>query len=943
MNSTFESTGLDDSRDPDVDVVDTSDIEGPEDFTMNMTYWMTADLPLAQIKSRKEASSKLQEVRGDSRYEAEGVHDTTEEGDRAIIEESSRDQQAEEDFDSASPTVRVNGSADGRQSHDAPSELSMENEEKVMSYLDALPDTDIADAITSTPLRVQKRDMLQVPKQSASKARSLQPTVEDYDTPRKPTQETVIHHIQESTVEMGSSYQEAVQSQIAELRSRLDHQELASKTRITELETILSFTGSELEAARTTNYKQKEEITNLKEEIKKEVRDRQATQASVESRLKAREEELNTRMQEFGEELRLQNLAKLQSQREDFEQQLRASDEAKRAVDERAEAKDRLLESLKSELHQLKQSKEQELQTIMTTHSAEQQRHEQDFAKERISLNEKLSAFQARADNLQADLKRATAEAISAREEAQAKADLCSVNPSLSQAEDSRISDLESRIQVLQSQLEASRADVATKDQEILRISNLESRIQLLQSQLDSSRAEVTSKDQELRRKSDLEYQLQSLQSQLDSSRANLTVKEQDLLRKVDLESRIQTLQSYLDASRAEVVAKDQELFQKSDLESRIQSLQTQLASSRSDLTARDQYLLNNIEEQERLDQRLNTAHGRIEGLETTISTLRQQLAEAHRQSSKARTDVERYEKDLEDATDRLQDSRAGADRRVADIEKKLNRMKEQKTEIETKFKDLASSHENLIEDHEAQLEDVRSNAEDAVRKVGALIEQERSEKKRLVKELRTRTIELETLRSEEARRKIVDEEEESDNDEGHSSVSSHTGADARAKDAEIENLRNLLRTQAATMKTLKSETAALRKAYSKSQSQPKPTEAETNSTALQTLRSELNTLRHENSTLKSEAEAQRADFDAVNKAMDERLAAMLSKVLKERARTVVGKRDGQWAESLGKKKDEREFMGRVLMREWGRQEVGAAKEEEGEKQGYRYKYVKQT
>lgn len=94
---------------------------------------------------------------------------------------------------------------------------------------------------------------------------------------------------------------------------------------------------------------------------------------------------------------------------------------------------------------------------------------------------------------------------------------------------------------------------------------------------------------------------------------------------------------------------------------------------------------------------------------------------------------------------------------------------------------------------------------------------------------------------------------------------------------------------------------------------------------------------------MKAEAAAREEDFEAVNKAMDERLAAMLTKVLKERARSVIGKRDGQWAETVGKKGDERELMGRVLMREWGRQEVGVAKEGEGEKQGYRYKYVTRT
>jgi predicted nucleic acid-binding Zn-ribbon protein len=101
--------------------------------------------------------------------------------------------------------------------------------------------------------------------------------------------------------------------------------------------------------------------------------------------------------------------------------------------------------------------------------------------------------------------------------------------------------------------------------------------------------------------------------------------------------------------------------------------------------------------------------------------------------------------------------------------------------------------------------------------------------------------------------------------------------------------------------------------------------------------------LRRTNATLKAEAEAREAEFDAVNKAMDERLAAMMSKVLKERTKHVVGKRDGQWAENVGKVSSEKELMGKVLLREWGRQEVGVAKEAEGEKQRYRYQYVRRS
>jgi hypothetical protein len=74
---------------------------------------------------------------------------------------------------------------------------------------------------------------------------------------------------------------------------------------------------------------------------------------------------------------------------------------------------------------------------------------------------------------------------------------------------------------------------------------------------------------------------------------------------------------------------------------------------------------------------------------------------------------------------------------------------------------------------------------------------------------------------------------------------------------------------------------------------------------------------------------------------MDEKLAALLSKVMKDRAKTVVGKRDGQWQESVGQVASDRELLGRALMRQWGREETGVADEKHGERQTYGYQYVK--
>jgi hypothetical protein len=43
----------------------------------------------------------------------------------------------------------------------------------------------------------------------------------------------------------------------------------------------------------------------------------------------------------------------------------------------------------------------------------------------------------------------------------------------------------------------------------------------------------------------------------------------------------------------------------------------------------------------------------------------------------------------------------------------------------------------------------------------------------------------------------------------------------------------------------------------------------------------------------------------------------------------------------VGKVQSEKELLGKVLMKQWGREEVGIVDEGKGEKQAYKYKYVK--
>lgn len=859
LNSTFESTELQASYEPPVDRVDTSEIEGPEDFTMNMTYWMTADLPLAQIKSRKEAKGrgKLEDIRMDAMHEEEVVQENTEEGDQVLIEINKRNQQ--ERSNTVSPTRRANGTTDERNYSTPASERSMENDEKVRSFLSNLPDTDMEGAIGGTPLHLPRQSFLQIPRSSPPKARSLQPTVEDYDTPRKPTQETVIHH---TSAIIDTDAHEALHDKIAALQAQLGQQALALKTRITELETILAYTRSELESARTDNYKQNERTAKLEKDVEQQKVQAEAALSSVTAQLKAKEDALDSKMHEYGEEMRLQNLAKLQNQRGDFDRQIQALSESKRIMEEEVASRDRTLEQVRKELAEVRQSNAQQLQERGQKES-KVDANDEASTKERMELTRQLSAVQARAEDLQAQLQKATAEAKAIRRDAAKKEDAHNIVEAKTRARTTRISELETNLQTARFELECAQADISAKQQLF---------------------------------------------------RTNL-----------ELNSRLRTLQSDLEAARSEAQTKHEQSTQHGELESRLSTLQEQLQNSRAETLAKDQETMQHIRSQEKLEQSYNTAQGRIEGLEAIINCLRQQVAEAHRDNARSQTDKERLERDVEDGNDRLHDAQAEADRRVTDVEQKLTKIKESKLEIERKFRVFQSQHDDLVEGHEAMLEDVRDKAEDAVRKAGALLDQERTEKKRIIKELKRTEDELANLRV-EVNQKAVEEDESSDD-----TTLSQPSATSKEKDLEIINLRTIIRKQVSELRTLKHETTTLRK-ESKNHKLTAESQSDLEAT-ISDLKLELHILRTENASLQASLE----DTEAVNAAMDEKLATVLSKVMKDRAKTVVGKRDGQWQESVGQVQSERELLGKVLMRQWGREEVGIQED----KQAYKYKYAK--
>jgi hypothetical protein len=861
LNSTFESSELQGSYEPPVDHVDTSEIEGPEDFTMNMTYWMTADLPLAQIRSRKEAKGKREAARMDATHEEGGGQDATEEGDPIVVEagpnaDKHDGRNSASASPSPSPTMRANGTADDHTYSTPASERSMPNDEKVRSFLSALPDTDMEGAIAGTPLHVPRQSFLQVPRSSPPKARSLQPTVEDYDTPRKPTQETVVHHT--SAADKISEY-DALQNQITDLHSQLEQQEKNSKTHIAELETILSYTRSELEGSRIDNYKLKDKVAAMEASVEQQKKKAYAVQLSAEAQTDASQSALDAKMHEFGDEMRLQNLAKLQSQREEFERQMRASSESMLQMREEMEKRSKALERSEAELAQMRHTNKQPQQKVLEAEAHLRGSSSESAAKDRTILLEQLASVQTRADNLQAQLQKVTSEAMIARDEAAKK--------------------------------EAMRIAAESK-----KFVNHSSRMSTLETNLQAARFEI------------------------ECAQADVAAKQQLFRTNIELNTRLRSLKTDLDTTRSNLAARELQVTQNSELETRISALQGQLQTNAS---GRDQEVLRHVEEHEQLENRFNTARGRIEGLESTITSLRQQLSEAFRDGAKVRTDAERLDRDVEEMRDRLQDAQAEANRRVADADKKLSATKEAKIEAEQKLREACSQRDDLAEGHAAMLGNVRDKAEDAVRKAGALLEQERMEKRRLTKDLKRAKGELDKVRAEVAEN--LDDDESSDEDGDLTSTT-------REKVGELADLKEIIRKQLTDYKVLKSANTSLLNEHK--------TTTKTLSTLQSTvtiLEDQVTDLQAENTTLRSALE----DQEAINTAMDEKLAAMLSKLMKEKTKTVVGKRDGQWQESVKDIQSEKELLGKVLLRQWGREEIGIIEEQIGEKQKYGYMYVK--
>lgn len=193
---------------------------------------------------------------------------------------------------------------------------------------------------------------------------------------------------------------------------------------------------------------------------------------------------------------------------------------------------------------------------------------------------------------------------------------------------------------------------------------------------------------------------------------------------------------------------------------------------------------------------------------------------------------------------------------------------------------------EGLVDRVRGEKEGVRKRAEEAVRVAGTRLNGERIEKAGLRRALDGLRTEVETLRGavEGRKKELSSSTDEPDGVYADEHTDTFSSPDSRS--SELESLRRALRDADLSAKAAQEDARRARE----------------------------------------ETAALKKDFISVNHAMDERMLQAL--------RT----REKEWRRKMNALEKEKKVLGRALLHQWGREEVG-----EGEPQGYRYKFVKKS
>lgn len=442
-----------------LDVIRTDDIDGPTDFTQNMELWMRGELPLKSHGEDilNEHSDKVT----DGKY-AEIISEK--------LEGDTTNHRSEED--------------DALPSRSRTSSLSsLEQQEKVLSYLETLADAEIPDIRVESPKTFH----------TVKSARSLQPTVEDSDTPRKSSAGTAFRHSSQPP----ETPHKDVSSRVTELEEELRRQTEEAECALAKLKLQLSSTRAELDQALAKMQLQQRQVESLEEDhaariqvLSEEwaqkladvnVRNDNAMTEALTNHLSAKEE-LESRVN------------RLQSQVDHEVQTRQASHEATLLAHEqeivRWESRlDSKVASHKEELYSLQQQLDELKTERDSNHEALRTAHRLELEKQRATYEEHLAHLPE-----------------AANQPAPPTNDAPSATPS---ASDDTTTSTAAQLATVRAELASARMDILRKDADIMSLSQAKGRSDAL---LATSRSTTT----------DLRTAISRLESELDRAREQL-------------------------------------------------------------------------------------------------------------------------------------------------------------------------------------------------------------------------------------------------------------------------------------------------------------------------------------------------------------------------------------------------------------------------------------
>ncbi|KAF2754737.1 hypothetical protein EJ05DRAFT_131799 [Pseudovirgaria hyperparasitica] len=524
-----------------LDAIRSEDIDGPTDFTQNMDFWMRAPLREGSLRDSLAPTVTMPERISNT----EVAEDLEEYIDSSEIEEQ-HTQGQEQHAQQQNQHPDDDQDDDDRQS----TASSMENQERVLSYLDALPEADVPAIHVESPRPI-------VASNKAKSVRSLQPTVEDVDTtPHKPS-----HPSRSSHKPLSPQQPSPLPSQtptLTDLQEQLLRQTSESNNIIRKLQETLAFTSDELKRSQSTNEGYIRELSTvrseherslqransewadqlavLKETALKEKTDLEAAHLKEKNDMNSKIKTLEmqsaadrTYFARKSEELRISHTNELRQQKEEY-------DRASTSRDDRIASLQKKIEDSIAERYAIEESRRSAL-------TEERERQADD-------LNSKLEAYQAEIARLRRELE---------RNSAAADINLDNVKASLYQELEQEKSGSKAKISALEEQLQLAQTQFnqndATKEVSFLssteiekepvaqaRIAELEARLKTTIGQLEDMRKQVLLKEQDVSQQkqqrlhahelynlsqtkvADMESGLTSLRLQLDQMRNEIRI-----------------------------------------------------------------------------------------------------------------------------------------------------------------------------------------------------------------------------------------------------------------------------------------------------------------------------------------------------------------------------------------------------------------------------------